>query len=99
MSNVVRDLVALSVLGHLMYETFFQCFESTGKATDTVVMKKYSATIRDTLFTVRIWILVPVEDKRRWSETYMPDDVLNLHNLEAGEVVRMNLPNVGRLLG
>ena len=49
--------------------------------------------------TVRIWILVPVEDKRRWSEKYMPDDVLNLLNLEAVGVVRMNLPNIGRLLG
>ena len=31
----------------------------------------------------------------------MPDDVLNLNlpNLEAGGVVRMYLPNVGRLLG
>ena len=29
----------------------------------------------------------------------MPDDVLNLPNLEAGGVVRTYLPNVGRLLG
>ena len=39
MSNVIRDLVAFSVLGHLMHEKFFECFESTGKAMDTVVMK------------------------------------------------------------
>ena len=43
-------------------------------------------------------VIVPVEEKRRWSETCMPDDVLNILNLEAGGVVRMNLPNVGRLL-
>ena len=43
-------------------------------------------------------VIVPVEEKRRWSETCMPDDVLNIPNLEAGGVVRMNLPNVGRLL-
>ena len=58
-----------------------------------------SATIRDILLTVRIWMLVPVEDKRRWSETRMPDVVFNLPNLEAGGVVRMYLPNVDGLLG
>ena len=34
---------------------------------DTVVVMKYiSATIRDTLLTVGIWMLVPVEENRRW---------------------------------
>ena len=36
---VIRDLVALSVLGHLMYEKFFQYLNSQVKAMDTVVMK------------------------------------------------------------
>ena len=35
----------------------------------------------------------------RSSETYMPDDVLNLTNLEAGGVVRIYLLNVDGLLG
>ena len=43
-------------------------------------------------------IIVPVEEKRRWSETRMSDVVLNLPNLEADGVVRMYLPNVDRLL-
>ena len=43
-------------------------------------------------------IIVPVEGKRRWSETRMSDVVLNLPNLEAGGVVEMYLPNVDRLL-
>ena len=55
--------------------------------------------MRDTLLTVRIWILVPVEDKRRWSGTRMSDVVLNLSNLESGGVVRMYLSNVDGLLG
>ena len=38
--------------------------------------------------------MVPVEEKRRSSETCMPDDVLNLTNLEAGGVVRIYLLNV-----
>ena len=33
-------------------------------------------------------IIVPVEEKMRWSETRMSDIVLNLPNLEAGGVVR-----------
>ena len=49
--------------------------------------------------SVRIWILGPVEEKRRWSETRMSDVVLNLPNLDAGGIVRMYLPNVDRLLG
>ena len=36
---------------------------------DTVVMKYISVTIRDTLLTVEIWMLVPVEERKRWSET------------------------------
>ena len=32
---------------------------------DTVVMKYMSVTIRGTLLTVGIWILVPVEVRRR----------------------------------
>ena len=36
---------------------------------DTVVMKYISITIRDTLLTVEIWMLVLVEVRRRWSET------------------------------
>ena len=43
-------------------------------------------------------LIVPVEEKRRWSETLISDVVLNLPNLEAGGVVRMYLPNVDRLL-
>ena len=43
-------------------------------------------------------IIVPVEGKRRWSETRTSDVVLNLPNLEAGGVVKMYLPNVDRLL-
>ena len=43
-------------------------------------------------------IIVPVEEKMRWSETRMSDVVLNLPNLEAGGVVKMYLPNVDRLL-
>ena len=43
-------------------------------------------------------IIVPVEEKRRWSKTRMSDVVLNLSNLEAGGVVKMYLPNVDRLL-
>ena len=43
-------------------------------------------------------IIVPVEEKRIWSETCMPDVVLNLPNLEAGGVDKMYLPNVDRLL-
>ena len=43
-------------------------------------------------------IIVPVEEKRRWSETRMSDIVLNLPNLEAGRVVKMYLLNVDRLL-
>ena len=43
-------------------------------------------------------IIVPVEEKMRWSETRMSDVVLNLPNLDAGGVVRMYLPNVNRLL-
>ena len=39
MWKVIRNLVVLSVLGYLMYEKFLQCFEPTGKAMDTVVMK------------------------------------------------------------
>ena len=39
-------------------------------------------------------IIVPVEEKMRWSETRMSDVVLNLPNLEAGGVVKMYLPNV-----
>ena len=66
---------------------------------DTVVMKNIPATICDTLLTVGIWILVPVEEKRRWLETRMSDVVLNLPNLEAGRVVRMHLPNVDILQG
>ena len=46
-----------------MYKKFFRCFEPTGEAMDTVVMKNIFATIRDTLLTVGIWILVPVERK------------------------------------
>ena len=65
---------------------------------DTVVMKNIPATIRDTLLTVGIWILVPVEEKRRWSETRMSDVVLNLPNLEAGGVDKMYLLNVDRFL-
>ena len=44
-------------------------------------------------------IVVPVEEKRRWSESRMSDVVLNLSNLEAGGVVKMYLPNVDILLG
>ena len=33
---------------------------------DTVVMKYISETIRDTLLTVEIWMLVPIEENRRW---------------------------------
>ena len=36
--------------------------------------------------------------EKGWSETRMSDVVLNLPNLEAGGVVRMNLPNVDGLL-
>ena len=43
-------------------------------------------------------IVVPVVEKRRWSETCMSDVVLSLPNLEAGGVVKMYLPNVERLL-
>ena len=43
-------------------------------------------------------IIVPVVEKRRWSETCMPDDVLNFSNFEAGGVVKMYLPSVDRLL-
>ena len=44
-------------------------------------------------------IIVPVEEKMRcWSETYIPDVVLNLPNLEAGGVVKTYLSNVERLL-
>ena len=43
-------------------------------------------------------IIVPVEEKRRWSETRMPGVVLNLPNLEARGVAKMYLPNVDRLL-
>ena len=43
-------------------------------------------------------IIVPVEEKRRWSETRMSDVVLSRPNLEAGGVVKMYLPNVDRLL-
>ena len=42
--------------------------------------------------------IVPVKEKKRWSETRMSDVVLNLPNLEAGGVVKMYLPNVDRLL-
>ena len=65
---------------------------------DTVVMRNIPATIRDTLLTVGIWILVPVEEKRRWSETRTSDVVCNLPNLEAGGVDKMYLLNVDRLL-
>ena len=44
------------------------------------------------------WNIVPVEDKRRWSETRMSDVVLNLPNLEAGGVDNMYLPNGDKLL-
>ena len=57
----------------------------------------------DTRYIIDCWnldvIIVPVEEKMRWSETCMPDDVLNLPNLEAGGVVRIYLPNVDGLLG
>ena len=43
-------------------------------------------------------IIVPVEEKRRWSKTRMSDVVSNLPNLEAGGVVKTYLPNVERLL-
>ena len=33
---------------------------------DAVVMKYISPTIRDTLLTVGIWMLVPIEENRRW---------------------------------
>ena len=60
MQNVerIRDLVALSVLGHLMYETFFQCFEFTGESDGYRSHEKYiSAMMLDTLLTVGIWML------------------------------------------
>ena len=60
---VIRDLVALFVLGYLMYEFFSKCFECTGGMMDPVVMKYISVTIRDTLLTVGIWMLVPVEEE------------------------------------
>ena len=67
---------------------------------DTVVIKIYFRY--DRRYIINCWnldvITVPVEEKRRWSETSMPDDGLNLPNLEAGGVVRTYLPNVGRLL-
>ena len=40
-----------------------------------------------------------LEEKMRWPGTCMPDDVLNLPNLEAGGVLWTYLPNVSRLLG
>ena len=33
---------------------------------DTVVMKCIPVTIRDTLLTVGIWMLLPIEENRRW---------------------------------
>ena len=33
---------------------------------DTVVMKCISVTIRNTLLTVGIWMLLPIEENRRW---------------------------------
>ena len=43
---------------------------------DTVVMRYISATIRDTLLTVGIWMSVPVEVGD--GQKRVPDDVLNL---------------------
>ena len=43
---------------------------------DTVVMKYISVTIRDTLLTVGIWMLVPVEVGD--GQKRVSDDVLNL---------------------
>ena len=40
---------------------FSKYFECTSGMMDTVVMKYISVTIRDTLLTVGIWMLVPVE--------------------------------------
>ena len=42
---------------------FSEFFECTGEMMDTIVMKYISVTIRDTLLTVGIWILVPVEEE------------------------------------
>ena len=59
-------------------------------------MKYISVMIRDTLLTVGISMLVPVEVGD--GQKRVSDDVLNLPNFEAGGVVRTYLPNIGRLL-
>ena len=63
--DVIRVILATCTKS-VGYEKFFsKCFESTGGMMDTVVMKYISVTIRDTLLTVGIWMLVPVEEMVR----------------------------------
>ena len=46
-------------------------------------MKYISDTIRDTLLTVGIWMLVPVEKYVGDSQKRVPNDVLNLPKFES----------------
>ena len=63
----VRELTwcySLFVLGFLCTKCFLKCFEFHRENDGyPVVMKYISVTIRVTLLTVEIWMLVPVEEE------------------------------------
>ena len=66
--DAIRVILATRTksVGYEKFVFFSNCFECTSGMMDTVVMKYISATIRDTLLTVGIWMLVPIEENRRW---------------------------------
>ena len=59
-------------------------------------MKYISVTIRDTLLTVGIWVLAPVEEEMVRNACLTTFYIFL--NLKAGGVVLTYLPNTGRLL-